>query len=155
MLMRLVIFTSWLLASGWTCNDNVQKESNAESHDTPLKMEANNASFTYLVIRGILNAGGDSLLKMEPLQKIATQQKIAFPAAENKFFEARVHYIKGDTDRIFFDALVASDAEGQLPVHGFFELYVRVKERPEKIEIINSKNGKVIFTFDKNSIPDF
>src|SRR6185436_17071123 len=112
------------------------KENNPNTQDSSLKMEVNNASFTYLVIRGIFNASGDSLLKIEPLKKMSAQQKIIFPVAENKFFEVRIHYPNGDADSIFFDALVASDAEGQSPVHGFFELFVEVKSRPEKIEIL-------------------
>lgn len=155
MIVKLVIFTCLILSSGWRCSDSIQKEIRKESLVSPLKTEANSASFTYLAIRGIFSANGDSLLKIEPLQKLTTQQEIIFPVGENKFFELKVYYLNEAAKQFFFDALVASDAEGQSPVHGFFEIFIRVKARPEKIEIIHSKTNKTLYTFSKNSIPDF
>ena len=105
-----------------------------------------------LILRGIMDAEGTELKKVESLQKREYRIPQVIPFVEEGFFEVQLEYENRYVQSIFFNALIASDSEKIQ--HGFFELQIPVYKSLNHIKILKSETQKLFHEFDKNKIPN-
>jgi hypothetical protein len=95
-----------------------------------------------LVVSGIFNPRGDSLLRLNPVRRYAWKSGV-LPSQQAGTYAMRVTFASGKATSIPFDALVAADAEGGSR-HGFFEIVIPIREKVRSV-LITDVSGKKIF----------
>jgi hypothetical protein len=96
-----------------------------------------------LVIQGIFNKAGDSLLELKkPILYNRTLAK-ATPSIAKGIYSAVISYQDGQSVVVPFNAL-ASDDSGRKAFHGFFELQIPVREGITSIKICRTESNQVL-----------
>ena len=113
----------------------------------------NSSENTVIIVQGIFNANGDSLLKIKPLLRKAWHLKTPLPNQQKGVYEVVVNYKNGSSQAVPFDAMVADDSPGGKTVHGFFEVDIPVNGPIHLIQIIKTSTGFVYKTFSEKDIP--
>jgi hypothetical protein len=98
-----------------------------------------------VVIRGIFDAEGEKLLKLEPVHRYAYRSRTTPDQREGRF-AVRVTFASGDVTTVPFDALIADDA-GRI-AYGFFEVIIPVSGGIALIRITDTSGGKTFARVD-------
>jgi hypothetical protein len=115
-----------------------------------------NPSERVLVIQGIFNPQGDSLVSLEPVFSFPWLSQ-ATPLRQTGVFAVEVTDEAGNVTRARFDALVADDSgeEGEVR-HGFFEIMLAVPSNREvvSLRITDAEGARVFGGFDRSQPPE-
>ena len=104
-----------------------------------------------LIIRGIFNPQGDTLLRLSPVARRKWRTG-TFPDQKTGRFAVRVTFASGETTVVPFDALVSADVPDGTR-HGFFEVVVPVRGEVRAIRITDAKDEKVFAQLTGSDIP--
>ena len=104
-----------------------------------------------LVVQGIFNAQGDSLVRLNPVTRHSWQSG-ALPNQKTGRFAVRVTFASGEITVIPFDALVAADDQHGTR-HGFFEVVVPIRGTVRTIRITDATGEKVFAHLTEADIP--
>ena len=94
-----------------------------------------------IVVSGIFDPAGERLLKLNPVRRYSWQQSAPTPNQKQGRFALKVTYVKGASQVVPFNALVADDAGHTR--HGFFEVVVPVDDEVESVRITDASGAKL------------
>ena len=104
-----------------------------------------------LVIQGVFNKSGDSLLELKKVVLYNRKLSRATPSITGGRYRAVVHYQNKKEAVVQFNALVSDDS-GRKAVHGFFELQIPVHEGITSVRIFQVKPEKLFAEIKPESI---
>ncbi|MFM9946606.1 MAG: hypothetical protein ACKV1O_01580 [Saprospiraceae bacterium] len=104
-----------------------------------------------LIVRGVMDAVGEKLEKLDSLMKRNYNLLHAIPEQPDGIFSVEILYENNYLQKVGFNAIVANDSE--VTMHGFFELQIPVWAGIKSLRIVKNANGKVLREFSKHEIP--
>lgn len=96
-----------------------------------------------IVIQGVFDAAGTTLLKLEPVRRHAWRSG-PMPTQQEGIFVVTVTYVTGDSVSVPFDALIADDSDPGVTQHGFFQVTIPISGKMASIRITDAK-GETTF----------
>ncbi len=104
-----------------------------------------------LIVRGVMDAVGEKLVRMDSLMKRTYHLQQAIPYLAEGIFRVEILYENNHLQKVAFDALVAGDSD--VTTHGFFELQIPVWGGVKNIRIVKQADSKVLHEFSNPEIP--
>lgn len=104
-----------------------------------------------LLVSGILEPDGRAMVRLNPAVIVPGEARP--PAAGTRgIFAVEVTYRDGSMSRVPFDALIAADAAGGAPEHGFFEVSVPVEGEIVAVRIVDGAGRTTIAELSADEI---
>jgi hypothetical protein len=130
--------------------DSVSMLSKEALANKPEKMEQSKKT---LVIQGIFDSSGNALVKIVKPTLYNRSLSRPTPDQSQGRYMVLINFDRGDSLKVYFDALVSGDRENDTARHGFWEVQIPVKDEKIRIvKIIEAKTRKLFAEFKNEDI---